>query len=77
MEDYTIHHMAYVESTGLVDYSALPEPSAPGSLLDSLRLADLVVPGLVITFYLFAAVVFASSLRKRTRRSPGSLNFAP
>jgi predicted outer membrane protein len=62
---YVTRHIGYLESTGLVDYSALPEPPSPGLLSGSASWTDLLVPGLVLIACLLAATLIGASLRGR------------
>jgi predicted outer membrane protein len=60
---YVTRHISYLESTGLVDYSALPEPQSPGLLSGAANWTDLIVPGLVLIACLLAATLIGASLR--------------
>jgi len=62
---YVTRHIGYLESTGLVDYSALPEPRSPGLLSGAANWTDLIVPGLVLIACLLAATLIGASLRGR------------
>lgn len=62
---YVSRHIQYLESTGLVDYAALPEPPSPGLLSAERGQGDLVVPALVFTAALLAAAGIVSAVRKR------------
>ena len=62
---YVTRHIGYLESTGLVDYSALPEPPSPGLLSGSASWTDLLVPGLVLIACLLTATLIGASLRGR------------
>ena len=62
---YVTRHIGYLESTGLVDYSALPEPQSPGLLSGAANWTDLLVPGLVLIACLLAATLIGASLRGR------------
>lgn len=64
-EAYVDRHITYLESTGLVDYSALPEQPSPGLLSGSANWTDLLVPGLVLIACLLAATLIGASLRGR------------
>lgn len=59
-------HIQHLEGSGLVDYSALPEPPAPGLLSGDRSMADLIVPILVFVAALLAAIGMALGLRRRT-----------
>lgn len=62
---YVSRHIQYLESTGLVDYAALPEPPSPGLFSAERGQGDLVVPALVFTAALLAAAGIVSAVRKR------------
>ena len=62
---YVTRHIGYLESTGLVDYSALPEPQSPGLLSGAANWTDLLVPGLVLIACLLTATLIGASLRGR------------
>jgi predicted outer membrane protein len=62
---YVTRHIGYLESTGLVNYSALPEPQSPGLLSGAASWTDLLVPGLVLIACLLAATLIGASLRGR------------
>jgi predicted outer membrane protein len=62
---YVTRHISYLESTGLVNYSALPEPHSPGLLSGAANWTDLIVPGLVLIACLLAATLIGASLRGR------------
>jgi predicted outer membrane protein len=64
-DQYVTRHLGYLESTGLVDYSALPETPSPGLLSGSASWRDLVVPGLVLIACLLVAVGLGATLRGR------------
>jgi len=66
---YVTRHIGYLESTGLVDYSALPEPQSPGLLSGAASWTDLLVPGLVLIACLLAATLIGASLRGRGKAS--------
>src|SRR5690606_22840527 len=59
----TRHH-GYLESTGLVDYSALPH-HGPGLLGGGTQMSDLLVPFLVFVAALLAAIALFWGLRTR------------
>ena len=61
--DFVNRHHQYLESTGLVDYSALPQPS-PG-LIGGTNPQDLIVPVLVFAAALLAAFALFWGLRQR------------
>lgn len=69
-DEYVNRHMDYLESTGLVDYDALPAPPSPGLLSAERGPFDLIVPGLVVLAALLAAAGLLSALRRRPRPAP-------
>jgi predicted outer membrane protein len=78
---YVTRHITYLESTGLVDYAALPEPQTLG-LLDGLLSGsaywtDLLVPGLVLIACMLAATLIGASLRGRRTGSAGKATLPP
>jgi predicted outer membrane protein len=70
---YVTRHIGYLESTGLVDYNALPEPQSPGLLSGSANWSDLLVPGFVLIACLLAATLIAANLRGRGRAGKATL----
>jgi predicted outer membrane protein len=70
-QEYVTRHIGYLESTGLVNYSALPDTPSPGLLSGSANWTDLIVPGLVLIACLLIAVGLGATLRGRggSRRS--------
>lgn len=70
--EYVKRHLGYLETTGLVDYRALPETPSPGLLSGSANWTDLIVPGLVLIACLLVAVGLGATLRGRggARRRP-------
>jgi predicted outer membrane protein len=76
-EDYVSRHIAYLESTGLVDYAALPEPPSPGLLSTEAQPADMVVPALVVVGSLLLAVPLFGLLRRRDPRRRAGRRSAP
>ena len=64
---YVTRHIGYLESTGLVDYSALPPTPAPGLLSGSASWHSFVAPGLVTTAVLLVAANIGTALRRRAR----------
>jgi predicted outer membrane protein len=62
--EFVTRHHEYLESTGLVDYSALPDVS-PGLLSGGTNPRDLIVPGLVFIATLLAAIALFWALRQR------------
>ncbi|HEX2298417.1 MAG TPA: DUF4142 domain-containing protein [Pseudonocardiaceae bacterium] len=63
--EFVTRHHQYLESTGLVDYSALPH-HGPGLLGGGTAMSDLLVPFLVFIAALLAAVALVWGLRNRT-----------
>jgi predicted outer membrane protein len=63
--EFVNRHHGYLESTGLVDYSALPHYS-PGVFGGGTELQDLLVPFFVFVAALLAAVALFWALRNRT-----------
>jgi predicted outer membrane protein len=63
--EFVNRHHEYLESTGLVDYSALPH-HGPGLLGGGTRTSDLLVPFLVFVAALLAAVALFWGLRNRS-----------
>jgi predicted outer membrane protein len=74
---YVTRHITYLESTGLVDYSALPEPQSPGLLSGSANWTDLLVPGLVLIACLLAATLIAANVRGRGKGKAGKSTLPP
>lgn len=64
-DEYVTRHIGYLESTGLVDYSALPEAPSPGLLSAARGPADLIVPGLVVLVAVLAAAALVTAMRRR------------
>lgn len=69
-DEYVTRHIGYLESTGLVDYSALPEAPSPGLLAAARGPADLVVPALVVVAAVLAALALFSATRRRPAPAP-------
>jgi predicted outer membrane protein len=74
---YVNRHIGYLESTGLVDYAALPEPQSPGLLSGSASWNDLIVPGLVLIACLLAATLIGANLRGRSKGKAGRATLPP
>jgi predicted outer membrane protein len=66
--EFVTRHHQYLESTGLVDYSALPH-HGPGLLGGGTEMSDLLVPFLVFIAALLAAIALFWGLRNRTAPS--------
>jgi predicted outer membrane protein len=62
--EFVTRHHQYLEGTGLVDYSALPQPS-PGLFGGGTNPQDLIVPVLVFAAALLAAIALFWGLRQR------------
>lgn len=62
-EEYVSRHLDYLESTGLVDYTALPEAPSPGLLSGEASLLDLLVPALVFLAAVLAALGVMATIR--------------
>lgn len=62
---YVNRHLGYLETTGLVNYPALPDTPSPGLLSGSVGWTDLIVPGLVLIACLLVAVALGATLRSR------------
>ena len=75
--EYVTRHISYLESTGLVDYSALPDTPSPGLLSGSANWTDLLVPGLVLIACLLVAVGLGATLRGRGGARKASAAVAP
>lgn len=73
-DEFVTRHIGYLESTGLVDYSALPPPPDPAPA-GGRSMSDLVVPGLVVLGALLAAGGLLTTLLRRSRlaRQPSAL----
>lgn len=72
-DTFVTRHIQYLEGTGLVDFTALPEAPSPGLLAGGRGVGDLVVPGLVFAAALFGAagLFFAVRNRDAGRRDSG------
>ena len=64
-DQFVSRHMDYLESTGLVDHSALPHPDSPGLFSLERGPGDLIVPALVFLATLLAAAGLIAAMRKR------------
>jgi predicted outer membrane protein len=76
-QEYVTRHIGYLESTGLVDYSALPDAPSPGLLSGSANWTDLLVPGLVLIACLLVAVGLGATLRGRSGSRKATAAVAP
>jgi predicted outer membrane protein len=63
--EFVTRHHQYLESTGLVDYTALPH-HGPGLLGGGTEMSDLLVPFLVFIAALLAAVALVWGLRNKS-----------
>jgi len=65
-------HIGYLESTGLVDYNALPAPPNPSAFTFSGAPGgqDLVMPMLILVCCLLAAAGFAAAFRRKRKQKP-------
>jgi predicted outer membrane protein len=61
-------HIGYLEATGLVDYSALPEAPSPGLLAGGTSWMDMIVPALVFLAAAGAAIGLITSLRRSRKK---------
>ena len=64
--EFVTRHIGYLESTGLVDYDALPAPPSPGLLSGATGWTDLAVPILVFIAALLAASALVAAMRHRS-----------
>lgn len=67
---FVSRHIGYLESTGLVDYAALPQAS-PGLFSGGTRTRDLIVPILVFVAALLAAIAAFAAVRSRNAAKRG------
>lgn len=74
---YVTGHIGYLEGSGLVDYGQLPDPPSPGLFSGDRTFGDLVVPILVFTAALLAAVGLVAGLRKRAVARPARVVAPP
>lgn len=65
-DEFVSRHIGYLESTGLVDYDALPAPPSPGLLSGATGWTDLAVPILVFIAALLAAFALVAAMRHRS-----------
>lgn len=74
---YVNRHLGYLESTGLVNYPALPDTPSPGLLAGAVGWTDLIVPGLVLIACLLVAVAMGATLRSRNGSRKATAGVAP
>ena len=69
---FVTRHIGYLESTGLVDYNALPAPPNPTAFTFSGAPGgpDLVMPMLILVGCLLAATGFAAAFRRKRKQKP-------
>lgn len=76
-DEFVSRHHVYLESTGLVDYAALPAPPSPGLLSGATGAGDLVVPISVFVAAVLGAIALISLLRTRGRSRQERITVAP
>lgn len=64
-DTFVSRHIQYLEGTGLVDFTALPEAPSPGLMSGGRGASDLIVPVLVFGAALFGAAGLAVAVRNR------------
>jgi predicted outer membrane protein len=69
---YVTGHIAMLEATGLVDYSALPESPSPGLLSGATTPADMIVPAIVFLACAGAAIGLLVTLRRGKKKPPAA-----
>jgi predicted outer membrane protein len=67
---FVTRHHGYLESTGLVNYAALPTPPSPGLLSGSTDPRDLILPIVVFVLTVLGAIALFSALRSRGSTRP-------
>jgi predicted outer membrane protein len=67
---FVTRHHDYLESTGLVDYAALPTPPSPGLLSGGTDPKDLILPIVVFVLTILGAIALFSALRSRGSARP-------
>ena len=72
-DSFVSRHCQYLESTGLVNYSALPTPPSPGLLSGSTDPKDLILPIVVFVLTVLGAIALFSALRARGSKQPARL----
>jgi predicted outer membrane protein len=66
---YVTGHIAMLEATGLVDYSALPAAPSPGLFSGATTPADVVIPAIVFLACVGAAIGLIVTLRRGRRKA--------
>lgn len=69
-DQFVTRHHEYLESTGLVNYAALPAPPSPGLLSGSTDPRDLILPIVVFVLTVLGAIALFSALRARGSTRP-------
>lgn len=69
-DTFVTRHHEYLESTGLVNYAALPTPPSPGLLSGSTDPRDLILPIVVFVLTVLGAIALFSALRARGSTRP-------
>ena len=69
-DQFVTRHHEYLESTGLVNYAALPTPPSPGLLSGSTDPRDLILPIVVFVLTVLGAIALFSALRARGSTRP-------
>ncbi|MDN5860296.1 MAG: DUF4142 domain-containing protein [Pseudonocardia sp.] len=74
---FVTRHIQHLEDSGLVNYEQLPDPPWHGLFSRTRTLGDLIVPILVFTAALFAAVGLVVGMRRRAVAKPVRAIAAP